>query len=503
MAKQIFISYSRPDDERFGKNAHGWVTAFADNLRKALRHQRGGRAFEVWMDHQLQPEKSLTTALSAELHKASALLAMLSPTYLDSAWCKGELDGFVGRFGGRHDERVFLAEFLPDDWAELHPAVHGLVPRRFWERGIDQSAPMTLGFPTPDDADRLYWNELRELAHAIGRRLARDEGAEQGAAPPKVWIASPTDDQRNKVVELSGYLRQMGCELVQTEAVLFTPRGADAEAQLKAALGNVDLMVQLYGPHAGRVFDDIGESVTALQWRVAQQVSQSNGRPLLAWRSPDLVLDQLDDAAYRQLVTGSMACGFEEFKRQLAAALGLGQGTNGQAAPGAAANAAGPAAAASQHAADPNAPPLICVSADAVDQPLGHQVLQMLGDLGADATLAPEPGPHITPDAWRSHYEQALVDSDALLIVYGQTQPFWVQSRLSASRRMLANRRATTFSGVLEAPPSAKQALGMQLRNLSLLDCRHGLQPGPLQHFLAQVKAGAGNASAAGAPGRV
>ena len=483
--KQVFISYSRPDDACFGKGSRGWVTTFADNLEKLLRQQPGGRAFKVWMDHQLQPEKSLKPGLSEALTQAAALMTVLSPTWQDSDWCRGELDHYLNRFGGRTDERVFFSEFLPAARDQLPLAVQGLVPVAFWEQPRENAAPMTLGFPVPDDGDRLYWNLLRELAHAIGRRLARDAGDAGEAPKRKVWIATPTDDLRSLVLDLAGFLRQAGCEVIDTEDATYTRRGADAEAELRLALTDADLLLQCFGPLPGRVFSDVNESITALQLRVAREVASARGKPLLTWRSPDLALDGINDATYRGLLTGAMACGLEEFKRQVVAAL---KGDE----PAAARPASSP-----QPAVPARAAPLICVSAEAVDQPLGQQVLSLLGDLGAEAMLAPEPSPGLPADQWRGDYENALVDSDGLLIVYGRAQPLWVQSRLAASRRMIANRRAATLPGLLDAPPPSKPALAMQLKNLSLLDCRAGLSSAPLQAFLQQLRGAGGPAGPA------
>jgi hypothetical protein len=222
-------------------------------------------------------------------------------------------------------------------------------------------------------------------------------------------------------------------------------------------------------------------------------VSASRGKPYLTWRPPEVDLEGIEDADHRKMLLGSLACGLEDFKRAAVDALD------------AVAEAGGPAGIAhapKRKGAEPdNASPLVCISADSVDRPLGHELLAMLGDLGAEALVMDEPPSGFPADqwpaqheAWRRDYEQTLVDSDGLLVVYGQTQPTWVQSRLAASRKMIASRRAATLSGLLEGPPPAKPALGIQLRNLSLLDCRAGLAPGPLKTYVQRLRQGGGAA---------
>ena len=165
-----------------------------------------------------------------------------------------------------------------------------------------------------------------------------------------------------------------------------------------------------------------------------RSVAAARQLPSLAWRSPDVRLEAVADTAYRQVVTGAAAAGFESFQQEVLARA---------AAPRVERPVAGPPPAASGTSDD--APLSICVNADAPDRALGQQVRDMLFELGADAALAPEPGPDQPPAQWRQDYERLLDETHGLVIIYGSAAPSWVQAQVLAARKLLARTRRGTW----------------------------------------------------------
>ena len=115
---EVFISYAHADDLPFAEDTPGWVTALADRLEKSLMMRRGGSRVAVWMDHRLEPEKQVDGALRDRVRRAECFVAVLSPRYLESPWCRKELDAFIAQ-AGEQGERVFLLEMSPtsrEEW---------------------------------------------------------------------------------------------------------------------------------------------------------------------------------------------------------------------------------------------------------------------------------------------------------------------------------------------------------------------------------------------------
>lgn len=487
--KQVFISYSHRDNVEI--DGARWVSAFRKNLETVLQQLDGGGTAMAWSDEQWRATHTLEGDLPVLLANTEILLPLLSPSYVQSRWCKRELEWFTSQFGGRTDGRVVAGEFRPCARDDLHALLKGLVPEKLWKSVAKPGAGATFAQPMawPKGDDPEYWPAINALGHEIIARLAELSGCAKNARPSKVWIAAPTDDVRAHVKSLEGYLKQAGFTVVKAEAAVRMELGADAEKALAALLEDVDVFVQCFGQFAGGEFDDLNESVTALQHRVARQVAAARSKPLLTWRSPDLALDSIADEAYRALLVGSQACGFEVFKRQAAdrlqqpeqprrisdvpkvnpreTAVNWQQGSAGWGGSG--------------------LPPLICVSADKVDRQLGEDVLGLLGDLGVIAEPAPEPDEQPDTTTWRHQYEDKLVGADGLLVVCGGQRQSWAQSRFVESRKMILNRRASTVPGLIDLSAIDSQPLGIRLPPPYRVDCRSGLRPEPLQAFLQLV----------------
>ena len=86
---KAFISYTRE------KDAHDkFVSKFRDHLETELRLRR--RSATVFMDKTgIPPGLSFPAALDAALKDADVLIVLLSPAWLESTWCRRELERFV------------------------------------------------------------------------------------------------------------------------------------------------------------------------------------------------------------------------------------------------------------------------------------------------------------------------------------------------------------------------------------------------------------------------
>lgn len=480
-AAKVFVSYTRADDAVFVPDTQGWVTSFADHLQKALTMQEGGRGIRIWIDHGLAPQQSLDVALPQQLREAAAFLAMLSPGYISSSWCPQELAWFIQSRGGGTDERVFMAELRPTPGLreQLHPATHGLVPSVFWEHPSHQKSAHTLGWPVAGKEDRAYWRQLCELAHSLAERLRADAQACAAPQRPKVWIAPTTDDVHPRWEELAAALRQAGYEVLPTSEVEDARSEAELREALRPALDEAAVLVQLLGAAPGRVRGSLGAPLHQCLHPLMREAAQRRTLPMWVWRPPELQPPTVADAAHRQLLTGTTACGFQEF-------IGLVQ----QAVPKAPPPPTEPRDATATALGESTEVPTVCLTADAVDHPLSETVADVLADLGAMVVTPTAVADHADPSAWRQHNDALMSEADGLLLLYGQAPASWVQSQLLAARKTLSLRRSRTRLSLLDAPPPQKPPAAWRLPNLLTLDCRQGLQREPLARFVDQLRAG-------------
>jgi hypothetical protein len=90
--QDVFISCAHADNEPFLDEPTGWVATFVRLLRNELA-QKVGRAdgFELWFDAiSLRGNHNVTPELTAILRRAATFVAILSPPYAASRWCRDE-----------------------------------------------------------------------------------------------------------------------------------------------------------------------------------------------------------------------------------------------------------------------------------------------------------------------------------------------------------------------------------------------------------------------------
>src|SRR5262249_52251821 len=125
----LFVSYAHVD------NAHGWVDALDDILRKGLAAKLGrSEAFSVWRDSQnLRGNQEISGHIPGQVRKSANFLAVLSPGYSASMHCLEELQAFLDSVKPEAKGRLFVVSIDPiDDLREELKAFRDLVKYQFW-----------------------------------------------------------------------------------------------------------------------------------------------------------------------------------------------------------------------------------------------------------------------------------------------------------------------------------------------------------------------------------
>ncbi|MGY6277520.1 toll/interleukin-1 receptor domain-containing protein [Methylomonas sp. MgM2] len=495
----VFISYAHADDEAPFGVRFGWVTTFVEELKKRLRSKLGNSGANVWMDWQLHANDQVTEMLMDKVNHSRVLVLFMSPGYVRSQWCRTELGNFLERNqASKNRESVFIVELDRTEREAWHRRLQELTPLRLWREDLD-GITETLGIPVPKpDQDDPYWRNLNKLAHLIAEYLKRDQPP-IGPAPlsagivqtdakldsalepkkPTVWIAEPTDDLIDQWEMLAEGIIQSGARVLPLGLDTY-PRRAEAEyrVSVRAELSGSDLFVQLLGQVPGRRPKDGQVSFTALQAELAAECARQSRVDFLRWRNREINLEDIADGRYRQLLTGAVACGFEEFRQRVLTRI-------------ADLNKPLPA---EQAISDTVNELAICVSADKADRDLGFRIRDILLELGTDALTTPtEPYSGQTPTDFNAQLDEVMLGSQGVIIVYGQSSPAWVQAQYVRARKVLSQQRKGIWGALLDGPPRDKPDVGVASRNLMMLDCREGPQRRPIERFVDALR-GAGHA---------
>ncbi len=194
----LFVSYSHDDDFAFGREAGGgWVTDFHAGLEARLKQILGARSAQVWLDKKrLSGEWALDDKIRGDLEKTAAFLAIVSPLYLTSSYCKDEREWFLEQAG----EQLRLGAMSRAMRVVKTPDEGGAHRQVFAD---------TLGFELFDSTDEGFAElamtspEFRKRMEQVCQALARVLKSMWRSATPVYVAAAPREllEQRRRLVD--------------------------------------------------------------------------------------------------------------------------------------------------------------------------------------------------------------------------------------------------------------------------------------------------------------
>ncbi|HEX8734117.1 MAG TPA: toll/interleukin-1 receptor domain-containing protein, partial [Pyrinomonadaceae bacterium] len=92
----VFISYAHRDNQPLLEEAsdRGWVSNFDEILSKFLTRELG-RDARIWRDRNNRPGDFFGDKIKENLLKSKSFVLVLSPSYVNSDWCRKELDTYL------------------------------------------------------------------------------------------------------------------------------------------------------------------------------------------------------------------------------------------------------------------------------------------------------------------------------------------------------------------------------------------------------------------------
>lgn len=320
----VFISYAHADNFTLFGSVQ-WVSDFVADLEALLAKKLGTTEKpDVWIDHELAKNIPLDTALTDEIKNAATYLVIMSPAYLESAWCKKERQQFFNILKQRGSTtRVFLVEIDKLE-KENYPMEidENLVPYKFWTQDKD-ALPRTLGIPDRNTED--YYKCLLDIVIDMAKELKKiknisvDKPAAVKESKGNVFLAQVTDDLDERREEVKRYLKDEGYRILPEENWYPSYESAELKPRIEQGLNDCSLYVQLLSSLQGKKLSGSDERITKFQFDIAK----ATGKKLMVWRSPDLKTEEISDAGMRALLESEYirAEDLEGFKSALKTAL--------------------------------------------------------------------------------------------------------------------------------------------------------------------------------------
>jgi TIR domain len=311
----IFVSYAHSD------LLNEWSKDLIGRIRNLVAGGLGLREDDqvgLWWDYRMCGNEPLTRQLREKAERSAVLLVLMSEWYLDSSWCRDELEWFLNAVRQkRADRAVFVVRVRatdPSKWPNIFKDERGhpLTGYDFVRDTEDNTLGLPKGYPRPDDASdrREYHDALSKLASdivtqlkALARPGPSTEGSrrrdpvlrESPAREVRVFLAAaPAEDVDDLRDELAGILRANGCIVVPEKNPLDVD---DVHQQASEWISNCDKFVQVLGSISGSWrHDETGFVI------YQHQLAKNSNKPIFVYRAPSLETSRVKKPEYREFL---------------------------------------------------------------------------------------------------------------------------------------------------------------------------------------------------------
>lgn len=329
----IFISYGHLDDEDPAGDVKGWVDLLVERLPRLVSNNLGYLPV-IWRDERsLHGNDLLTASISEGVTNTLLFIPILSPRYVQSDWCRRELETFcstpVPPGMPVHRSRIFkviktpllfhLAKKEPEQLREL-------IGYSFYE--MEGDMPVEFAPEVVPNKDPRYWTALRRLAWDVSNMLAtlKHTAAETSApvvtSAPKttpavtavtptvpaatngarkfIYLAETTSDLTSERELVRDELRQRGYGVLPEEK-LPAAELQQIETTVRETLARCVLSVHLIGKRYGSTPEDNPQSLVCIQEALAAQRNADDPSfTRLLWMPQGLMTPPLEITDERQ-----------------------------------------------------------------------------------------------------------------------------------------------------------------------------------------------------------
>jgi hypothetical protein len=294
-AKHLFISYAHIDNQPLTPEQQGWISRFHASLKAMLSMRLGGPA-EIWRDEKLRGNDIFAREIVEQFPHTALLVSVLTPRYLNSAWCTREVQEFcqsaqhTGGLVVENKARILKVIKTPVDTEEALPEVmKDVLGYEFFT--LEDGTPLELDPAYGEKFSQEYNRKVGKLAWDAAQLLKKlmtdtrssvQERTVPATARPTVYLAECSYDRREARDMLESDLRLHGYTVVPEHPL---PREeADYVAAVERILADCALSIHLVGESYGAVPDGPSQqSLVMLQNELAVQRSKSGALARVIW----------------------------------------------------------------------------------------------------------------------------------------------------------------------------------------------------------------------------
>lgn len=332
----IFISYGHLDDEDPAGDLKGWIDLLVERLPILISNNLGYKP-KVWRDERsLRGNDLLRASIDDGVSGSLVLVPIVSPRYVQSDWCRVELEAFCNIApppgASAQSSRIFkviktplllnLSKNEPEQLKEL-------LGYPFYQ--MEGEMPVEFSPDVVPAKDQRYWTALRRLAWDISNMLvalkqepqpsavatapaaaakpvagtATPAGSNGGSQKKFVYLAETTSDLAAERELVRDELQQRGYGVLP-EQKLPLEEVKQTENAIRTALARCALSVHMIGTRHGSTPEDDARSAVRIQEGLAADHGAADPAFLrVLWMPPGLMTEAMpiNDERQRSFVT--------------------------------------------------------------------------------------------------------------------------------------------------------------------------------------------------------
>jgi hypothetical protein len=462
----VFVSYAHADNEPDPVGVC-WVNQFVRHLEVELRRRLGGtQDLKFYFDKTSLRSNDHLQVLVQNARTSAAFVAIISPSYTARTWTRDELAAFSSSAG--EPDRLFALEVLPiNEHDGIPEQIAHLHRMKFWWTEPPSDVPYTVTPTAPpdnryitrlQDLAECLRTQLRGMANAQGERLRSPSIEARATNPSTVLLAQTTDDLDEDREQVRRYLNQYGVRVLPDG--IYPQGGLEFADAFRRDLKKSNLFVHLLGPLPSRQPPDLPGSYGQFQY----QTAKAAGLPTLLWHRPDFDFTAVTHHDRSLLSEPTvLAMGLEAFKAEIV------RSSQPQPAPD------------NRVKADP----FFFINADSTDIKLANALNAEFKRHNCTVAMRASKG---SAAAINRDLEDNIVQSDAMILVYGNAEQTWVRSQLRLYNRLKPQRpRPLGALAIYKCPPKPKPTIDMAIPEAREIDCTRQFTLQPVQDIIAEV----------------
>jgi hypothetical protein len=291
----VFISYRHLDNELLDENGKGWVDNFHERFERVLGEALGYEP-SIWRDPRLPGNVYFVDVLEERIKNTALVISILSPGYLQSEWCMGELREFcrlADQTGGLlvgDKLRVFKVVKTHIERAQHPPEFQKQLGYEFYEMDKMTQRPVAFGQELGRNRDQRYWSKLDDLAWDVKQILSVLNPRASTPAPGSifsraqgtVYLAQTTRDLGGERDQIKRELQNRGYNILPAGELPFI--SPNYEQAVRECIAQAKLSVHLIGGSYGIVPEGAGSrSIVRLQNEIAAERCSNEAFSRLLW----------------------------------------------------------------------------------------------------------------------------------------------------------------------------------------------------------------------------